>query len=135
MKLTAQKISLLASGGAIVAPLVAFAQIPSTNYIDFWINAAKGWLSTAITVIMVLMTLYFLWKVFQFISAKDAATQTEKRKEVFNALLGLFIAVSVWGIIRLATTITGVSTGNADNINQVVCPPGLTYDVFNKVCK
>ena len=126
--------SKLIGAATFFMPLVALAQIPNTSYIDFWIGRGKEWLNMAIVIIMVLMTFFFLLKVFQFISAKDATKQAEKKKEMFNALIGLFVAVSVWGIIGLVGRITGIGQGNAIN-SQPTCPPGYTYDVVLKQCR
>lgn len=110
--------------GTLFAPVVAFAQNP--GYINNWVTIAKDWLSTALVVIMALMTLLFLWRIFEYIREKDAGKLAEHRKKIFNGLIGLFIAISVWGIIRIAGNVFGTNGTGAGNFVPT-CPPGMTY--------
>lgn len=115
-------------------PLVAVAQNrPDTSYIEFWIGNGKSWLNSAVVIIMVLMTVWFLIAVFRYIEEKDAKAAAEKKSAMIRALIGLFVAVSVWGIIGLIGRITGIGQGNAYN-SQPTCPPGYSYDVAHKQC-
>ena len=107
-------------------PTLALAQ--HFDYINNVIDEGAGWLDRSITIIMVLMTLWFLISVFRYISEKDPKALADKRKVMLNGLLGLFIAVSVWGIIKLAGNIVGTNGNNTPV--QLVCPPG-TYPVGN----
>lgn len=116
----------------MVIPAVALAQ--NFTYVNNWLNQGLYWLRLAITVIMIAMTLFFLIKVFQLISAKDAAKQAEKKKEVFNAMLGLFLAVAVWGIIRIAGSIFNVDVNNNTSTPGVTCPPGMRYNTQTGTC-
>lgn len=118
----------------IFASFVVFADAQNFTYVNNWLNQALYWFRLAITVLMIAMTLFFLYKVFQLISAKDAAKQKEKRTEVFNAMLGLFLAVAVWGIIRIAGNIIGVDTDNRDVTPNVTCPPGFFYNRGTGTC-
>lgn len=121
----------LGSLGLTLLPLVAFAQQagPNTHYVDAWIETATRWLNIAITVIMVLMTLIFLWQVLRFILNKDSAKATEYKNNMLRGLIGLFVAVAVWGIIQLAANIFNVQTGNrnTDVNSAVTCPPGFFF--------
>ncbi len=126
------KKSVLASlGTALMAPAVALAQwtvtsgTPNTGYVDTWLTKAIGWLSQSITIIMVLMTVWFLISVLRYVMEKDPGKLKDKRKTMMSGLLGLFIAVSVWGIIQIAGTIFG--TRNAVT-PDLTCPPGTVVD-------
>ncbi|HWC58038.1 MAG TPA: hypothetical protein VG621_03800 [Candidatus Paceibacterota bacterium] len=111
--------SLLSFGTALVIPVAVFAQ--NSSYVDYWVTTASGWLSKALVVIMVLMTLWFLIGVFRYIAEKDPGKLAEKRKTMLSGLVGLFIAVSVWGIISIAGNIFGTKYTSAPAIS---CPPG-----------
>lgn len=106
----------------MLLPVFAFAQ--NVTYIDNWIYNATKWLNTAVTVIMVVMTLWFLISVFRFIANKDPNKTADYRKIMINGLIGLFVAVAVWGIIRLAANIFDVRLGN-DPQSSITCPPGF----------
>lgn len=102
------------------APLVAFAQ--NAGYVNYWLDTGTDWLGRAITIIMVLLTIWFLISVFRYIAEKQPDKLKEKRQVMLNSLIGLFVAVSVWGIIRIAQRVVG--TQNNNNAPQIVCPPG-----------
>lgn len=93
------------------------------SYPNQVINSGVGWLRTAITVIMVLMTLFFLINVFRYVAEKDPTKLKDRRKAMLAGLIGLFVAVSVWGIIRIAGNTLG--TNNSAPV-PLTCPPGTT---------
>lgn len=107
---------------ALLVPALALAQ--NFNYVDGIISQGESWLQDAITVIMVLMTLWFLISVFRFIANKDSSKTAELRQVMINGLIGLFVAVGVWGIIHLAGSLTGINTRNPDQQITITCPPG-----------
>ncbi len=116
-------LGVLSFGSILAVPLLALAQTFQPGYINSVIDNGTGWLNTSITVIMVLMTLFFLIAVFRYISEKDPGKLAEKRKIMLNGLIGLFVAISVWGIIRIAGNVLG-TTYNSGPVN-IVCPPGM----------
>jgi len=116
------KTKILAAAATLL-PTIAFAQVPDTSYIDNWVGHLRGWLNTAIVVIMVVMTLVFLYNVFKFISTKDATKAKEYQGAMIRGLIGLFVAVSVWGIISLLGNVTGVRQSSG---YQTTCPPGYS---------
>lgn len=123
-----KKLARISFGTMLLMPILALAQTtgtPNTNYIDGWIRTGTDWLSKAITIIMVLMTLFFLWNVFRYISEKDPGKLADKRKTMISGLIGLFIAVSVWGIINIAGGIFGTRNATTPGLT---CPPGTRYD-------
>lgn len=121
-----KKTALISFSTMLAMPLLALAQnTPNPGYIDGWINAGSRWLSTAITVIMVLMTLWFLINVFRYIAEKDPGKLKDRRTVMINGLIGLFVAVSVWGIISIARTTLGTNNNQAPGIS---CPPGTYWD-------
>jgi uncharacterized protein YqgC (DUF456 family) len=111
---------------ALLVPAMAFAQVPSFVYLNTTVNEGLTLLHVAITVITILLTVYFLISVLRFVMNKDATKAADLRKLMINGLIGLFVSVAVWGIIGLAGNITGVSTnGSGYGAPQITCPPGL----------
>ncbi len=121
-----KKIALLSGISSFFVPFVVMAQNANTTYINNWIIQIKDWLSTAIVMLMVLMTLYFLWNVFKFIAEKDPTKIKDRKQSMINGIIGLFVAVSVWGIIRIAGGILGTQGTSSTNYNPP-CPPGMVY--------
>ena len=110
----------------LVIPAVAFAQ--NFTYIENWLDAALYWLRLSITVVMIAMTLWFLITVFQFIRAKEEKDVKERKSQMINGIIGLFVSVAVWGIIRIAGSVIGVDVNNNNTTPNVTCPPGMTYN-------
>ncbi len=117
----------------MVIPAVALAQ--NFTYVNNWLNQALYWLRLAITVVMIAMTLYFLVSVLRFIMEKDPKEADNKKKVMWNGMLGLFISVAVWGIIRIAGSVLGVDVNNQDRTPGVTCPPGMVYDRSTGTCR
>lgn len=103
---------------------VASAQIPDFTYTNRVINQGSAYLTTAVTILMVLMTVWFLIAVFNFIRAKEPEDIKKYKKQMINGLIGLFVAVGVWGIIALARNITGVNV--VSDSPNITCPPGYS---------
>lgn len=128
------KKALFAFVSTLALPVIALAQNFNPRYIDDVVRVGKGWLGTAVTVLMILMTLWFLWSVFKFIGEKDAAKMKDRKKQMINGLIGLFIAVAVWGIIKLASNIFGF-TSTTNTAPAIACPPGYIYNAVYGECR
>lgn len=50
----------------------------------------------------------FLWGVLKFMYAADATKKKESQKLIWYGLIGLFVMVSVWGIIKIVGTTLGI---------------------------
>ncbi|MBY0328723.1 pilin [Patescibacteria group bacterium] len=114
-------------------PMVALAQ--NFTYVNNWLNQALYWLRLSITVLMIAMMLFFLISVFRFIAEKDPKESEVKKKTMINGIIGLFVAVAVWGLIRIAGDVIGVDTENVKQTPAVTCPPGMTYDRGTGTCR
>lgn len=121
-------------GAAVVlVPTLVLAQ--NFTYVNNWLNQAIYWLRLAITVVMILMTLYFLLNVFKFIRNTDPKNTPELKQGMINGLIGLFVSVAVWGIIGIAGNVLGVDTTNSKKTPNVTCPPGLQYSQLTGTCE
>jgi len=119
----------------ILVPALALAQ--NFTYVNNWLNQGIYWLRLAITIFMFLMTFFFLFTGFQFISSKDANKQKDARSRMIQGMIGLFVAVAVWGIIRIAGNVLGINTAdpNASRPVGITCPPGLVYSTLSGTCQ
>ncbi len=115
----------------VIAPLLAFAQqTPNTVYIQSGLFQFINIIQILINVLMIGAFAYFLYTVFKFIGSDDKA-RAEKRKNMIWAIVGLAVMVSVWGLVGLLNTTTGVGQGSAGIPS---CPPGKApyYDSFKQ---
>jgi FtsH-binding integral membrane protein len=95
-------------------PLVAFAQTP--NNLTGLISFAGDILNRIIPVLIALALVVFFWGLVMYIVKKKPG---EARGVMIAGLLGLFVMVSVWGIIRLAQNTFGVGNAAPVGIPQV----------------
>lgn len=136
MKKIVMSLSALA---LLVVPASVLAQVPITpnfTYTDSWINKAIELTQKGVTFLMVIATIYFLISVIRFIMDKGdkAEATTAKKKAMGNGIIGLFVMVGIWGIIRIISSTLGVGGGSL-NPASVPCPPGQSYDAINRICR
>jgi len=61
--------------------------------------------TTVMPIIVSLGVIYFIWNLVHFVSKMDnEAERTKFRKYTINGIIGLFIMLSVWGILAIGTT-------------------------------
>ena len=63
-----------------------------------------------IPLIFAIALVVFLWGVFKFMSASDVKSKQEGQKVIWWGILGLFVMVSVWGIIKILGTTLGIES-------------------------
>lgn len=95
-------------------PLVAFAQTP-TNLIGL-ISFAGDVLNRLIPLLIALALVAFFWGLVTYIWGK---TPGEAKNVMVAGILGLFVMVSIWGIIRIAQNTFGVGNAAPVGIPQV----------------
>ena len=93
-------------------PVLVFAQqgfAPGT--IGGVLGTIGRLLNFIIPILIALAVVYFIWGVIQYVTAKDEEKQKESRKVMISGIIGLFVIVSIWGIIGLLTNTFGITTG------------------------
>lgn len=119
-----------------VIPLVTFAQtlmVTGNTPVERLIGRAIGWVNTAIPVLITIATIFFIVAVIQFIREKDAGKMAERRQQMLNGVIGLFVIIAIWGIVALISNSFEIGTGGL-NPRDVPCPPGQVYSVTYKRC-
>lgn len=122
---------------ALVFPGIAAAQVtqgtPQFQYVDSWVAKLLEYGQQAVTFLIVIATLWFIWTVVSYIRVKEAKDAEEKKKAMLRGIIGLFVIIAIWGIIRIITSTLGVGTGSLNSSN-IPCPPGMQYDTLLKRC-
>lgn len=54
---------------------------------------------------------FFLWGVIRYMTSSDNVKKEESKKYIWYGLIGLFVMVSVWGIIKIAAGVFGFDAG------------------------
>ncbi len=69
--------------------------------------------------------IFFIWGVIQYITAKDADAKEKGKKVLVQGVLGLFIIVSVWGLIGIIQSTFGVGSGGV--LDETNIPGVIAY--------
>ncbi len=93
------------------APFVAFAQNPNQLY--GIITIVKNVLNYVMPIVIVLGVIYFIWNVIKYATNKEAEKREEAREAMIYGLIGLFVIVSIWGIIGFIGSTLGVGQGGS----------------------
>ena len=111
-------ISFSVLAGSIAAPMFAFAADAFSI-----ITVINKILATIIPVLITLAVVYFIWGIIQYTLASDEEKKKKARGMIIQGLIGLFVIVAFWGIIRLVTNTFGVGPEQL-NSNAIPCIPG-----------
>ena len=131
-KIVMSFIALMALPVSALAQVTVQQQgVPDFDYVDTWVSKLLEFGQQATTFLMIAATLYFIWTVVGYIREKDAKAAAEKKGAMLRGIIGLFVIVAIWGIVRLISSTLGVGTGSLNSSN-VPCPPGMQYNTtFN----
>lgn len=105
----------------------SYAQTPLENMAERLIF----WLNRGVVILITVATLYFIWAVIQYIREKDATKMKDRQKQMTNGIIGLFVIVSVWGIISILGRTLGTDRGG---VQTPPCPPGTFYEPASRRC-
>ena len=113
-KLTTRGLAITAA----FAPVLVFAQNFGTNGFFGLLDAANTLINRLIPFIIALTVLVFLWGVFRFVTAQDAEKRKEAKGYILWGIVGLFVMVSVWGLVNILVRTFSLNT-NAPALPQV----------------
>ena len=99
--------SFLAALLLFAVPLVSFAA--PANFGELVTLIINSILKPLVTLIFGFAFVMFLWGMFQYIRAANEGGKEEARNTILYGLIGLFVMVSVWGLVRILTGTFDVS--------------------------
>lgn len=109
---------ILASAFVGLSPLMALAQAYSPNQgISGLFTFAGGVLNRIVPLIISLAVVYFIFNVFKYAVAGDEDKKAEAKKHMIWGIIGIFVMVSVWGLVAILQATFGTSgvTGSIGN--------------------
>ena len=68
-------------------------------------------INTIVLIIMALAFLFFIVAVFKYIMAKEEKTKGAARDNMIYGIIGLFVMVAVWGLVRILVNTFGLGGG------------------------
>ncbi len=102
--------------GAVIGAFPMFAHAADAFSILTVINRI---LATLIPIMITLAVVYFIWGVIQYTLTTDEEAKKKARSKIIYGLIGLFLIVAFWGVVRLITTTFGVGP---EQIQEGVLP-------------
>lgn len=119
-----KKALALTSLAAFALPMVSLAQESINNIEDvgsFIVNIINGVL---VPVIFAVAFVVFIWGAFQtfILGANDEETKTNGKNLMLYGLIGFFVMVSVWGLVKILT-------GSVDLDNAIPDTPTADVDI------
>ncbi len=101
-----------------VAPFVVFAADAFSI-----LTVVNKILATVIPILITLAVVYFIWGVIQYTLSTDEEAKKKARHKIIMGLIGLFVIIAFWGIIRIITNTFGVGPEQLGGSN-IPCIPG-----------
>ena len=118
-----KKLIALSSLGLSAMPFLALAQPQQTGTFTGCAGIPLGTvegvvckigdiLNLVVPVLLVLGVIYFVWGVIAYVIASDEEAKTTGRNRMLFGIIGLFVIVSVWGLVRLLGNTFGLNSGS-----------------------
>lgn len=98
---------------ALVIPSLAMAQTTAFSLLAVVSNILKVLPKMLIAAGFV----YFIWGVIKYVIADDADDKEKARSVVTRGILGLFIILSIWGLIGIIGSTFGIGAGGDVSTN------------------
>jgi len=111
---------IFASALVAVSPLVALAQgyAPNQGIMGLF-TFAGAILNRVVPLLIALAVVYFIWQVFRYTIATDEETKKAAKGGLIWGIVGIFIMVSVWGLVAILQSTFGTS-GVQENIGSQI---------------
>ncbi len=99
--------------------LVFAADIPSV------IGSVSHILNLLIPVLITFAVVYFIWGVIQYTVSTDEEAKKGARGKIIQGLIGLFVIIAFWGIIRVVSNTFGIGNVQLQR-SEIPCIPNAT---------
>ncbi len=111
--------------GAVLGtfPLAVFAE-DAFGIVYTLSNLLNNWI---IPLLITVAVVYFIWGVISYITAGDEEKKKTGKTKIINGLIGLFVIVAFWGIIRVFSSTFNVGPEQLNN-NAIPCIPSPGSD-------
>ena len=112
-------LTQITASALFTVPLFAYA----ATVIDV-LNGTSAVLNRVIPILMVVATIVFLWGIIRYVTAQGEEDKlTEGKRFIVFGLIGLFIMVAIWGVVRALVNQFSLQQGNIPPGPGDVPPP------------
>lgn len=81
------------------------------------LNQIQGLFNFIIPMLITLAVIYFIYGVVRYVITADSDKKSEARDIIIRGVIGLFIIISVWGVVFMIQRTLLVGTGQIDRSN------------------
>ena len=121
-----KKLIFIGSGLSFITPLFALAA--DDNGIIGLITIFSKILGVVIPVLVSLAVVYFIWGVIQYLLMGNEEKKKKAKEAIISGLIGLFVIVSFWGIVKVITNTTNVGPERL-NERAIPCVPNTAAGI------
>ncbi len=101
----------------VFLPVFALAQsVTGFTIINMLIGVIGNFVRVAVAAALV----FFIWGTVKFISSDSDQKREEGKKKIVWGLVGLFVIVSIWGIVSILITIFGTGDGGGMQLPPLI---------------
>ena len=79
-------------------------------------------MNVVIPILITLAVLYTIWGVIKYATAKESEDQAEGRRVIISGIIGLFVIVSIWGLVAVLNSTFGINQGGPNINDPNACP-------------
>lgn len=99
-------------------PALAFAQANAYSIL----STIRGILNVVIPILITLGIIYFIWGVIEYVISKTEEAKKEGRDKMIYGIIGLFVIISIWGLVGILSNTFGIQAGGSLTPSQI---PGV----------
>ena len=93
-------------GWGIALPVFAQGILSGASFRDIVLGIGKFLTGTIVPIVVALGVVYFLWNLVHYVINMDNEKEREQfKKYTINSVIGIFVMLSLWGIITIFTGI------------------------------
>jgi UDP-N-acetylmuramyl pentapeptide phosphotransferase/UDP-N-acetylglucosamine-1-phosphate transferase len=97
------------------------ASAATIGSLDDIFTYAKSILNTVLPIIIALAVVYFVWGMFQVITASDEEKKDKAKSTVIYGIISIFVMVSIWGLVNILSGTLGLTnTNKGNNVNDQI---------------
>lgn len=107
-------------GTALTFPGIVLAQANALSILGTIGNIMQVLIPLLITAAL----LFFIYGVVRYVIAKNADDTKEARSIIFRGLIGLFVILSIWGLVGVIQSTFGIGAGGDIDSSNI---PGVSF--------